>query len=99
MVAGLAALLIDKSPSAPIADVRDAIINTGDISSFGSVVQCGRVNAARAMTALVNNAIPRTCNGVATPGPAPAPVRTPDAPTSPGCWVFTPSGCPNQASY
>ena len=36
---------------------------------------------------------------LATPRPTKRVIPTPRRPTSPGCWVFTPTGCPGQRNW
>jgi subtilisin family serine protease len=61
MTAGIAGLLASAKPGVSNATLRSTLLNTAD--PVGSWVANGRVNAARAMTAI----------GASTPTPAPAP--------------------------
>jgi subtilase family protein len=85
-VAGAAALLFSLTPSAAVADVRQALLSTVDPvpALVGKTVTGGRLNAARALgIALADEPPPPPpAPPAAAPAPAPAPAVPVPAPAS-----------------
>jgi subtilisin family serine protease len=85
-VAGAAALLFSRTPSAAVADVRQALLSTVDPvpALAGKTVTGGRLNAARALgIALADEPPPPPpAPPAAAPAPAPAPAVPVPAPAS-----------------